>query len=379
MSDYYCTKCGADLGLQAGFDPHADHWFCTECGQLLSDPEVDDSDARFQNVGWFCDECGAYLNSQPGFSDWGDTWTCSECGHENRISEEDIYESEEEYQVSKNRTVESETDDGQNNDEDNDSWWGSFAVEDSSEDDEDLEEEGATKATHYKKWEVIDKEIRNKSGKEIKREIRARVWKERIENVKKFFRRLLIIVVSIVLVCAGVYGYSWFRQYRMGIAIGISSDDIIGEDYGKIMHILHENGFPNVSYEPVYDLAYKDIELENTVESVSIEDLKSFNKEDKFPRNTWVVLKYHALKKIDVPISAKDARKMNYKDLVELLQKAGFVNIRTEELSDLGLIGRALKQDEKVDSVTINGEPKFVEGSQYRPDVEVIVSYHSPK
>ena len=30
-------------------------------------------------------------------------------------------------------------------------------------------------------------------------------------------------------------------------------------------------------------------------------------------------------------------------------------------------------------SVTLNGEPKFVEGSQYRPDVEVIISYHSPK
>lgn len=101
MSDYYCPICGADLGSQSGFDPDGDYWTCTECGRLLIDPEEEDSSAQFSDVKWFCDGCGALLNKQEGFSDWCDTWTCTECGHVNNISEDEMYESEEEYERQK--------------------------------------------------------------------------------------------------------------------------------------------------------------------------------------------------------------------------------------------------------------------------------------
>ena len=98
MSDYYCPHCGADLEDQYGFDPNAGYWTCTVCGQFLIDPESSDDSDRFDGVGWFCDGCGAYLNKQSGFSDWYSTWTCTECGYTNNISEDEIYDSEEDYQ-----------------------------------------------------------------------------------------------------------------------------------------------------------------------------------------------------------------------------------------------------------------------------------------
>ena len=62
MSNYFCPHCGADLDDQDGFNPNTGYWTCKECGQFLTDPEIDvDKSSRFDGVGWFCDNCGAFL------------------------------------------------------------------------------------------------------------------------------------------------------------------------------------------------------------------------------------------------------------------------------------------------------------------------------
>lgn len=57
----------------------------------------DDLDARFPGIEWYCDGCGAHLNEQAGFDDHVDAWRCTACGHENPLSIEEIYDSEEDY------------------------------------------------------------------------------------------------------------------------------------------------------------------------------------------------------------------------------------------------------------------------------------------
>lgn len=99
MSDYYCPNCGADLEEQPGFDPNGSYWTCTNCGTLLTDPSDPDMDTA-SGVTWFCDCCGACLNKQDGFDESYSSWTCTECGHENSLSEDNIYSSEDEYQNS---------------------------------------------------------------------------------------------------------------------------------------------------------------------------------------------------------------------------------------------------------------------------------------
>lgn len=51
MGDYYCTNCGADLEDQFGFDPDSGHWTCTECGHTnnLSEDEIYESEEDYQN------------------------------------------------------------------------------------------------------------------------------------------------------------------------------------------------------------------------------------------------------------------------------------------------------------------------------------------
>ncbi len=56
---------------------------------------------RFPGIDWWCDKCNASLNQQTGFDDHCDIWKCTECGYRNRISEEEIYASEEEFRKKK--------------------------------------------------------------------------------------------------------------------------------------------------------------------------------------------------------------------------------------------------------------------------------------
>ena len=89
----YCPRCDANITLQKGYRNDLPYWNCLGCGEMLINPAVDtDTD-----IAWICDRCGEMLNIQPGFSEKLDEWVCTECGYTNRISEEEIYGSEDEY------------------------------------------------------------------------------------------------------------------------------------------------------------------------------------------------------------------------------------------------------------------------------------------
>ena len=48
---------------------------------------------------WRCDRCGSLLNVQPGFSEDCGEWACAQCGYVNRIDEDQLYLSEDEYEA----------------------------------------------------------------------------------------------------------------------------------------------------------------------------------------------------------------------------------------------------------------------------------------
>ena len=53
-----------------------------------------DLDKRFPGIEWFCDRCGEYLNIQPCFDDHLPEWKCKKCGYVNRISLDEIYDTD---------------------------------------------------------------------------------------------------------------------------------------------------------------------------------------------------------------------------------------------------------------------------------------------
>lgn len=93
IKDYYCPNYDAPLWEQNGFKPSPREWTCAKCSQHLYSDEYDSS-----KVTWYCDGCGEELNKQEGFSENGASWICLRCGHSNRISDDYVYDSVQDYE-----------------------------------------------------------------------------------------------------------------------------------------------------------------------------------------------------------------------------------------------------------------------------------------
>ncbi len=91
----FCPHCDANLTLQKGYSNLLPNWICRGCGQMLINPNLETE----SNITWICDKCETTLNIQPGFNESCGKWKCTECGFVNKVSPEEIYVSEDEYQA----------------------------------------------------------------------------------------------------------------------------------------------------------------------------------------------------------------------------------------------------------------------------------------
>lgn len=418
MSDYYCPNCGADLGDQTGFCPENGYWTCTECGQFLTDPNDFDLGSQYDGVGWFCDSCGAYLNKQFGFNDWCGTWTCTECGHENLISDDQIYGSKEEYQSSSSYHENgNDNDDGfgygeewkydnpqrckccgrlLNKQKDFNEWmtfhvcekcgyYNDLTNEESDDDttenkpeDKDTkstEKESRNYRTNYSFHSNNNKQ--NAESVNIGRTEEPIYSKPTYEQIMAGIKKMAVVALALVLAGIAVFIWNIYQDYKNSIEIGISSEYALGQDYKTVVRTLEKNGFTDIHELPVYDLSYDEIDEENKICRIEINGKGKFDKDDKAPYDTRVDISYHVLMNIKIPLSSKEAKKMNYEDLVSMLEESGFVNIEIDK--DTDLITGWITKDGSVETVSVDGETKFSKESEYRPDVKIVVTYHTFK
>ena len=190
------------------------------------------------------------------------------------------------------------------------------------------------------------------------------------KKVKHFFIGLFII--SLIVVALFIAYEVW--EYKKGIEVSLSSSQAVGLEYEDVVKSLEDAGFTNIHVYPEYDLELADIKQENTVLEVSIKGDSEFDASEKFPYDAKVEVTYHALKNIYVPISADDAEGMNYEELTSLLKEAGFANITVNPEYDL--ITGWIKKEYSVETVSIGGNDDFSENTSFRPDAEVIITYH---
>ena len=86
---------------------------------------------------------------------------------------------------------------------------------------------------------------------------------------------------------------------------------------------------------------------------------------------------YHSLKLSTAPITSKEAKGTNYTDVMDKFKDAGFINVKTNIIYDI--ITGWVTDDGEVKSVTINGDEDFDTYDEYRPDAEVVITYHTYK
>ena len=399
MDEYFCPNCGAILNNQTGFDPSLGSWRCTECGKLLMDDDVYDSDT-FEGVAWFCDNCGALLNRQYGFSDSFGSWQCAECGHVNRIDESEIIDDDDDngpkcpncgsnlnrqscyydsfydwtceecgaklhrkYYSDPYEEVEDDEDDGEEEDDEEDDDDGDGYVG-------EQHQAGGSGFVSDSPQQHKDSSLHPQPNQQNRERRRNNIAK------RKKNARGIRTVLTVILIFGILFGIAYLIIPTI-IPVRYDPSDLIGQDYHSVVSCLRGAGFTHVTTRSVQDLPAKNIDKEDTVDSIQIAWFEDFSSTSKYPSFIPIVVTYHELAKIQFPISSKEAKGKNYQTVQSQLQQEGFINVRVEVSYDL-LTGWFIKENE-IKEITINGSKRFEKGNYYRPDIEIVITYHALK
>lgn len=186
----------------------------------------------------------------------------------------------------------------------------------------------------------------------------------------------IIMVVALILCIVGVLGYKYGLDSKL-IPVGTSASDLVGNQYLDVMDALSEAGFTNILENEISDLSYAQLESDGIVTEVSIDKSTSFSPVSKYAYDTEVIVTYHSLRLVHAPISAKEVKGQNYTVVNDAFLTAGFGNIILVPVEDV-MLGWFHKAGE-VASVSIDDNRKYDIAHFYRPDVQVVIEYHTFK
>jgi hypothetical protein len=365
----------------------------------------------------WCPSCGAYLYDQDGFKLDGslESWTCTECGTV-------VYASDYE-----NTYVDYESDDDGESDDDDE-----FDDDDESDDDDEyddyllreIEKDTIKKLLKIEKkkgeittFDIIENSIPlvcyhinkifggfisddessdadyDEDDKDIdynntdnETNINDKLMESPnnvflqyflMKNEKMYRIKNRVLVISLIILALGIFGGYKYIEYKKSIVVGVSSSDILGSNYEDIVEQLKGTGFTCVTTIAEGDLSIQEIDKEYEISSITIGKKDSFQAADKFPYDSKVIVSYHSVKNIEIPVSYNSVKDMSYSELETILTDAGFINIITEK--DTDLITGWISKENSIKKVTVNGEEKFKENDTFRPDVEIIITYHAFK
>ena len=197
---------------------------------------------------------------------------------------------------------------------------------------------------------------------------KRRAWR------KKHRKGIAITILIFVLAVFLLLGYYEIQKL---IPMGYSSDSLEGLKYTEVVQRLKESGFSNIHTKEISDLTISRDNEENLVTEVKVMFGDSFDENTKYPSNLWITVVYHTVELYSPPLTSKETKGMNYLDVIEEFENAGFVNVAT--VVEYDIVTGWLTDDGEVKSVTINGEKKFDSYDEYRLDAEVVVTYHALK
>lgn len=393
MEEYYCTKCGAILNDQYGFDPNNSTWTCTSCGEQLMDDDTYEGD-KFEGVAWYCDSCGELLNKQSGFTDSNGTWTCTNCYHDNPIDEDHIVNSKKSNlgfwgslfvgalegvaEVLCNR----KSDDSES-DESNDetkyycpNCYAELNLQDLFDEDEEWTCENCfTKL----KYSYVEDEYTIFENKEYKydniqyKDDNARYdvnYHNSYDNKGKDIpSKLSDTELRKIRKRALIYNLK-------KIVVGYDCIDLKGSNVLYVHTVLYNQAFKNIKLDPIKDLTEDNSYKIGIVDNISINGKTHFLEDDEFSYNSEVIITYHEKSEIKSKFSSDSLRKSNYKDVISKLKNIGFTNITLEPIKDL-VTGWIVK-DGSVDKVLISNK-EIKKNKLYKYDEKITVYYHTKK
>ena len=153
------------------------------------------------------------------------------------------------------------------------------------------------------------------------------------------------------------------------------AEDYYGEDYEEVVRDLKKAGFTDIATEVLEDLNSDSQLKDGAVESVTIGDNKSFTAQDKFEPETKVIVTYHIIPKIQLPVSSEEAATTESAELIPLFEEAGLEVVSIEEVYDLD--PDELEGD-FINEVKVDGRTDFAQGEEVPFDSKISITCHFP-
>lgn len=152
-----------------------------------------------------------------------------------------------------------------------------------------------------------------------------------------------------------------------------SSDEFSGSSSENVVEELKDKGFSNITLKEIEDLTSSGPMKDGTVESVSINGETSFAANASFPKDAEVIITYHTIKKLSLPVGSESIGEMNYTDLADVFTKAGFMNVQTNEIYD---IDPDLEEKDHILDVIVNNNKEFNKDDKVPFDADITINCH---
>lgn len=195
---------------------------------------------------------------------------------------------------------------------------------------------------------------------------------KRRDWMKKHKKGITLTVIVFIIAVLLFIGY---HEVQLLIPIGYDHSSLEGLKYTKVVQLLKESGFTNIHTKEISDLTISREDEEKIVTEVKLLYTDKFDENAKYPSNLWITVVYHTVELYAPPLTSKDAKGMNYKEVVAEFENAGFINITINVEYDI--ISGWFTEDGEVKSVTIDGDGKYGYYDEYRLDAEVVITYHT--
>ena len=158
------------------------------------------------------------------------------------------------------------------------------------------------------------------------------------------------------------------------LTITKAANDYINNDYRDVETHLKEIGFHNIAFKELNDLNSERKDEHGKVESISINQYENFKADDVFKEDALIVIEYHSMKKIKLPLTLKEIRYLDASNVTKHFEDVGFENVKIEEVYDLEEENLNAFENE----LKINGGKVEREQDAYPCDSEVMIIVHRP-
>lgn len=183
------------------------------------------------------------------------------------------------------------------------------------------------------------------------------------------------IAVIIIVFLLAVMIYVGYHEIQLLTPIGYDNHALEGLKYTEVVQLLKESGFTNIRTKEMSDLTLSREDEEKLVTNVELIHTDAFSKDTRYPSNLWITVVYHTVELYAPPLTSKDAKGMNYEEVLDEFENAGFTNISTNVEYDI--ITGWINDDGEVKAISINGDSKYNYSDSYRLDAEVVITYHT--